>query len=187
MSTRQESGFTITGRIDRKVHKVSDLREQVDDWDSLSDEEKHAVAQETEPAETDTVYNVTTDLLHQYFVDNLDPNNTSAESNVSPTWVGLGTDSASGTTTADTDLNNRTFEKEVTDHVDNGKSLLASTFLSSSDGNGNTFNEIGLFTGDPANLANADVFLVNHATFADVAKDNTETLTFDVTLTFADA
>lgn len=182
-----ESGFSITGRIERKTHDVSDLRDQVDGWDSLSAEEKLDVAHNTEPKQTDTVYNITTDALHEYFVDNLDPNNTTSSANVTPSHVGLGTDSGGGTTTADTDLNNRTFAKQVTDHIDNGKSLLTSTFLESTEGNGNTFNEIGLYTGDPDNLGDSDVFLLNHATFSGVPKDNTETLTFDVTLSFADA
>jgi hypothetical protein len=127
-----------------------------------------------------------TDSLHEYFVDNLDPDNTNTEANVSAGFLGLGTDAGSGTATSDTDLNNRTFEEPVTDVADNGKELLASTFLDSTEGNGNDFDELGLFSGDPANLENAEVFLINHATFAAVTKDSTKTVTFDVTLSFSD-
>jgi len=180
------SGLQLQGRIDTKVHDEADLRTAVDDYDALSKEEKLELARDVEPEYEDTVYNVTTDNLHQYFVDNLDPDNTNVEANVSVGWLGLGTNGGGGTDSGNTDLNNRTYEETVTDVADNGKDLLASTFLDSTEGNGNTFDELGLFTGDPANTANAEVFLMNHATFASVTKDNTKTVTFDVTLTFSD-
>ena len=181
------SGFSMKGRIDTKVHSEGELRAATDeDYDSLSDKEKMKLSREVEPEYEDTVYNVTTDNLHEYFVDNLDPDNTGPEANLSIAWLGLGTNGGGGTTTADTDLNTRTYEETVTDVADNGKELLASTFLDSTEGNNNTFDELGLFTGDPANLASAEVFLMNHATFAAVTKDDTKTVTFDVTLTFSD-
>ena len=181
------SGLRLQGRIDRQTHNVSDLRDATDEeYDSLNRKEKLQLAREVEPVETDTVYNVTTDSLHEYFVDNLDPDNTDPEANVSVSWLGLGTNGGGGTATTDTDLNSRTYEETVTDVADNGKELLASTFLDSTEGNGNDFDELGLFTGDPANLTNEEVFLINHATFAAVTKDNSKTVTFDVTLTFSD-
>jgi hypothetical protein len=181
-----DSKLRLQGRIDTKVHDEADLREATDDYDSLDKREKMELARGVEPEYEDTVYNVTTDNLHEYFVDNLDPDNSSTEANVDVGWLGLGTNGNGGTTTADTDLNTRAYEETVTDVADNGKDLLASTFLDSTEGNGNTFDELGLFTDDPANLANAEVFLINHATFASVTKDNTKTVTFDVTLTFSD-
>lgn len=181
-----KSGFTLTGRIDTQVHSKSDLRDSTEDYDSLNDKEKMELARSVEPEYEDTVYNVTTDRLHEYFVDNLDSSQTSSKDNLNAAWLGLGTNGGAGTGTSDTDLNTRTYEETVTDIADNGKELLASTFLDSTEGNGNTFDELGLFTGDPANLANNDVFLMNHATFASVDKDNTKTVTFDVTLTFSD-
>jgi hypothetical protein len=182
-----DSNLRLKGRIDTKVHDEAHLREAVDDYDSLSKKEKMELARDVEPVYEDTVYNVTTDSLHEYFVDNLDPGQTSAKDNVSAEWLGLGTNGSGGTATSDTDLNTRTYEETVTDVADNGKDLLASTFLDSTEANGNDFDELGLFTGDPANLADADVFLINHATFSTVTKDNTKTVTFDVTLTFSDA
>lgn len=187
MNNRNTSDkFRLTGRIDRKTHNVNELRETYPDWDEMSKGEKMEAVRSIDPVDTETVYNVTTDSLHEYFVDNLDPDNTAAEANVSATWLGLGDDAGSGTSTADTDLNNRVYEETITDHADNGKELLSSTFLDSTEGNNNTFDEIGLFTGDPANLGDAEVFLINHATFSDVVKDSTKTVTFDVTLTFSD-
>jgi hypothetical protein len=165
---------------------MADLRAQTDDYDSLSKDEKMELARSVEPDYEDTAYNVTTDSLHQYFVDNLDRGNTSSQANVNAEWLGLGINGGGGTSTSDDDLNARTYEETITDVGDNGKDLIASTFLDSTEGNGNTFDEIGLFSGDPANLGQSDVFLLNHATFAGVTKDNTKTVTFDVTLTFSD-
>lgn len=183
---KSNGGLTLTGRIDRKTYDVDELRAHYPNWDQMSKEEKLEATRAVRPSDEETVYNVTTDRLHEYFVDNLDPSNNSTEANVSSSWLGLGTDSASGTSTSDTDLNTRVYEEAVTDHADNGKELLASTFIDSTEANGNTLDELGLFTGDPANLANTEVFLMNHATFSAVTKDNSKTVTFDVTLTFSD-
>lgn len=185
-SRRTNTMVDVTGRIERQTHDVSDLRKSVDSWDTLTKEEKLVASRDVEPVETDEVFNVTTEGLHNYFVRNLDPDNTSAEANVSLAWVGLGTDGPSGTDVTDTDLNNRTYQETITDVADDGSSILASTFIDSSEANGNDFDEIGLFSGDPTNLADPEVFLINHATFATVTKDNTKTVTFDVTLNFAD-
>ena len=182
-----QSNFGLTGRIDTRVHDEADLRAAASDYDSLSKREKLSLSRDVEPEFEDTVYNVTTDRLHEYFVDNLDPDNTSAEANLTAAWLGLGINGGGGTDTSDTDLNSRTYEETVTDHIDDSKDLITSTFIDSTEGNGNDFDELGLFTGDPANLGNADVFLMNHATFATVSKDNSKTITFDVTLTFSDA
>jgi hypothetical protein len=181
-----DSKLRLTGRIDRKTHDVSDLKSEYEDWGEMSKSEKLSASRDVEPVDTDTVYNVTTDLLHEYFVDNLDPGQTGSKANVTAAWLGLGTNAAGGTATSNTDLNTRVYEETVTDHADNGKELLTSTFLDSAEGNGNVFDELGLFSGDPNNLSNEDTFLINHATFADVTKDNSKTVTFDVTLTFSD-
>lgn len=180
------SGFGAVGVIETQIHDVSDLKDEYPNWDEMSKSEKLEATRSVEPVETDVSYNVTTDQLHQYFVRNLDPDLTGTADNVSATHFALGTDGGTATATSDTDLNNRAYSEAVTDHADNGKELLASTFMDSSEGNGPTYDELGLFTGDPANLANSDVFLVNHSTFSAVTKDDTKTVTFDVSLTFSD-
>lgn len=184
--TKPNSKLDLTGRIDRKTYSTDELRQKYDLWETFSDKKKLSLIRGEEPDTEETVYNVTTERYHEYLVDNLDPNITT-DANVNAEFVGLGVDSASGTATSDTDLNQREFDKQVTDHADNGNELLASTFVSSTEANGFTFNEIGLYTGDPANLSTSGVFLINHATFSDVAKDSDRTITFDVTLTFSDS
>jgi len=179
------NGLEMAGRIDRKTYLTTELQSSAENWDTLSDEEKLQHIREQEPESTETVYNVTTERLHEYLVANLDPDVTE-NANLNAVWMALGTDSATGTDVTDTDLNNRVFKKEITDHADNGTELLSSTFVSSTEANGETLNEIGLYTGDPANLSDPGVFLINHATFSDVVKDSDRTITFDVTLTFSD-
>lgn len=185
--TANEAGLTMTGRIDRKTYSTETLKSEYPEWDSMDDEERLEAIRQVEPEETETSYNVTTTRFHEYLVDNLDPDNTNPEANLGAVWMAIGTDSASGTSVSDTDLNNRVFSKQVTDHADNGTELLASTFVSSTEANvSNALNEIGLYTGDPVNVGNTGVFLINHATFSDVVKDENRTITFDVTLTFSD-
>lgn len=187
-SRNTNSGLKLKGRIDTQVHSVEKLREEANsDYDSLGKKEKMELSKKVNPEYENSIYNVTTDRFHKYFVDNLDPNNQGTEANISIEWLGLGTNGGSGANSSDTDLNTRAFEKPVTDVADNNKQILASTFVDSSEGNNNTFDELGLFTGDPQSLSNSEVFLINHATFASVTKDNTKTVTFDVTLTFGDA
>jgi len=186
-SKNTQSNFGLTGRIERKTHSIDSLKSQYDEWDNMSKSEKLDSSRQIEPDETDTVYNVTTTNLHEYFVNNLDPNQNSVEDNVNISFIGLGTDSATGTTVGDDDLNNRVYEEQVTDVTDNGAEILSSTFVDSTEANGFNIDEVGLYSGDPANLSNSEVFLLNHATFAAVTKDNTKTVTFDVTLSFSDA
>jgi hypothetical protein len=178
---------SIVGRIDAAVHDIDALRAATSEpWQSLSDSEKLALTRQVDPVDEDTVRNVTTDGLHEYFVDNLDPDQTGDATNLTASHLGLGTDGGSGTATTDTDLNNRVFSTSVTDHADNDNELLASTFLDSTQANGHDLDELGLYTGDPANLTDNDVLLLNHASFTQVTKDNSKTVTFDVTLQFSD-
>lgn len=181
------SGSRIRGRIDTRIHDEERLREEAEDYDSLTSNEKLELTRDIEAEYEYTVRNVTTDALHRYFVANLDPGNNSPEANIGVSHFGLGTDGSSGTATSDTELNQREFSKPVTDVANNGKDLLASTFIDSTEANGETFDELALYSGDPVNLADADVFLMNHAEFPSITKDNTATVTFDVTLTFGDA
>lgn len=181
------SGFGVEGRIDTQMYNTQDLRDAAEDFDSLSKAEKLELTEQVEPEYEDTTYNVTTENLHQYFVDNLDPGQTGAASNVTTAWFSLGTGGSDPVSVTDNDLNNGVIYKEtVTDVADNGTSLLASTFIASDEANGTTYDELGLWSGDPSNSGSDDVFLINHATFNSVTKDNTKTVTFDVTLTFSD-
>jgi|APHM01.1.fsa_nt_gi hypothetical protein len=197
MITRKSNGGAqLVGTIESNSYKVANLREMYNDWDTLSDSEKLSCLQNVDPYEKNTVTNVTTDKFHEYIVANLDPG-VDENSNLSASYMGLGNDASGGTEPSDENLNNRVFSKEVTDHADNGNELLASTFVSSTEANGVTVNEIGLFTKDPGSedvpvestnlYTREDTFLINHATFSNIVKNDEITVTFDVKLTFTDS
>lgn len=183
-TTEDKSG--ITGRIDVYTYDEQRLRNEIDNWDELDDAEKIQATRRVEPDDFQMSFNTTVDDLHEYFVDNLDPDNTGSEANVSIQQLGLGNDD-SAPATSDTDLTSRQYSEAVDDVVDNGASILASTFLDSGEANGFTIKEVGLYSGDPANLGSSDVFLFNHSTIADINKTNSETVVIDVTLTFSAA
>jgi hypothetical protein len=189
-NTYNDNALGIEGVIDTAVHDVTTLQEAYPAWDTFSKDDKLRATRNVTPVYTDRSYNVTTAALHEYFVDNLDPDNTSPEADVSVSYMAIGDDGSSGTTVNDTDLNNRLYDEPITDVADAGDSLLASTFIDSTEANQGgsvDYDEIGLFTGDPANAPSDDaVFLVNHSSFTPITKDNTKTVTFDVTLTFSD-
>lgn len=180
-----QSTFGLKGRIDRKTHTLKSLESEYNGWDNMSKLEKLNASRKVKPHKKETVYNVTTDNLHEYFVDNLNPSQNTVKDNIEISFIGLGTDSATGTKVSDNDLNNRVYEEQITNVANQGTKLLASTFVDSTEANGFNVNEVGLYSGDPANLSNSEVFLLNHATFAAVTKTNTKTVTFDVTLSFS--
>lgn len=181
-----ENGLSISGRIDRKTYPTAILQERFPNWGDMTDKQKLNAVRGVKPDNSETVHNVTTARFHEYLVDNLHPYKTGPETNLTIDWMALGTGAAQGTSIDDADLNERVLAKEITDQSDNGTQFLTSTFISSTEANNNTVNEIGLFTGDPKNISDNTVFLVNHARFNDVVKDDEHTITFDVTLTFSD-
>ena len=180
------SGIGVEGIVTANLYDTDTLRKEYSNWDKMSRSEKYNATKNIDPVETDTVYNVTTVAMHEYFVDNLNPNNINDEANVSAKWVALGTGGSSPDDNTQADLNNRQYSEEADSIADNNDELIVSAFLEAGIGNGNDFNEIGIFTGDPDNLSNADVFKLNHATFSAISKDSTQTLTFDVSLIFQD-
>ena len=190
-SRQIESSSLVTGRISAKTYSTEELQRLSDNWKSLSKEEKLKLTKQVEPIDEEIVTNVTTERFHEYFVDNLDINQTGSKTNITGPYLALGNSASGGTSTTDVDLNNRVYSESVTSTADNGTELLTSTFLESTDGNGYDYDELGLFSNDPSSYSDPanfpdDVFLMNHATFTDVTKDNTKTVTFDVTLIFSD-
>ena len=169
------SELSVTGRIDTRAY---DNEQLPDDWYDLSTEEKLQTTRELEPVEEHTDYNTTVFGMHEYFAINLDPTQTLEED---VTHLAVGDDDTAPSDTNDT-LNNEVFRKEVTDHSQTDNELLASTFIESDEANGETFREVGLFAGPDA----VDR-MWNHSTIASIEKDNTRTITIDVTLTFSAA
>lgn len=186
MSNRETSTTVgVNGEIEANVYDISIIRQQFDDWESLSKQEKYDVLKCESPVETVNSCNVTTTNLHEYIVRDLHPNKTSSADNISATHAGIGDDAASGTSSSDNNLNNLLVSKELLDHVANGKTLDATFLLESTDANQKTIDEIGIASGDLNNVnVNDDVFLLNHASFTPIEKNNKNSITFTVKLTF---
>jgi len=115
--------------------------------------------------------------LHEYIVDALDPDQSA---NLDATHLAAGT----GTTqpaSGNTSLNNEVFRVQTTDSSDNGTTLFTSTFLDTSEANGNALEEVGLIT------ASSGGTLLNHSLIGTITKDDETTATIDVSLTFQPA
>ena len=175
------SELTITGRVDTKAYSAETLPSN---WHKLSDEEKLAATRDLEPDEEYTDYNTTVFGMHEYFAINLDATQTLEED---VTHLAVGDDDTAPATTNDT-LNNEVFRKTVTDQTQTDNELLASTFIDSTEANGETLREVGLFAGglEPGDADFPDR-MWNHSTIAAIEKDDTRTITIDVTLTFTAA
>lgn len=169
----QHDNLSITGRIDTKAYTDEQLPENFDD---LSEEEQVNTLKEREPAVSETSHNVTVREMHEYIAQNLDE---SQAVNKDVTHLAVGDDSASGTSVSDSALNNEVFRKEVSSYSQTSNELVSSTVIQESEANGNTFREVGLFAGSDATFT-----MWNHATISDITKDNTRTITIDVTFTF---
>lgn len=171
-------GVQIRGEVDVALYDVDELRDAVDGWDELGKAAKRAALLEAdvEPVKQHSTTNTTVDDLHRYLVDNLDRDQ---DVNENATHLAVGTDDAAPTT-ADGALGNEVYRAALTDVIDNGTDLTTSTFLDSSEANGNTLREVGLYTADAATGG----ILLNHALITEIPKDDTKTATIDVELQF---
>ena len=173
--------INITGRIDTKAYSAETLP---DNWDELSDKDKLEATRDLEPDEENTDYNTTVFGMHEYFAINLDATQTLEED---VTHLAVGDTDTDAVSSNDT-LNNEVFRKGVTDYAQTDNELLASTFIDSTEANDNTLREVGLFAGglEPGDAGFPDR-MWNHSTIAAIEKDDTRTITIDVTLTFTAA
>jgi len=93
-------------------------------------------------------------------------------------YLALGTSSPTCAST-DTTLTSEEYRKVVTDQNVTGQIYKATTFLAAGDGNGQSYNELGLI-----NSASPGGILLDHSTFTQFAKDATKTVTIEVDVTF---
>jgi len=145
-------------------------------WDGLSDRAKMVAQSYLEPERDEQCSNVTTADLHEYLVDELDRDQSV---DLDASHLALGTDSTAESS-SDSSLGNEVFRTSVTDSIDKGSELLTSTFVDSTEANGNTIEELGLFS-----AASGGTMFNRSTQFSSIAKTNDETVTFDVSLTFA--
>lgn len=165
----------VTGRIETNEYSADQLP---DEWDSMDDADKLSHLRSIDPIASHTDYNTTVFGMHEYFAINLDATQT-LDQDASHLAVG---DDSTAPDSSNSSLNNEVFRKSVTDHSQVDNELTASTFIESGEANGQTFREVGLFAGpDPSDR------MWNHSTIAAIEKDNTRTITIDVTLSFSAA
>lgn len=189
-----EESLQATGRIDISVYGSEEFeglseREQqllsldpdrfsIEDMDDdLTGFEEYLLSEKPQAIHEEMTFNTTTIGLHEYIVDNLDAGQTVDES---AAFLALG----NGSTLEDVNnrsLNNEIYRKSVTDHADDGSSLICSTFLGSDDAPNTTIREVGLFS--EANGGR----MFNHSTIPDIVKDQTNTMSIDIVLTFSAA
>lgn len=167
-----DSKLSITGTVEAKSYDTDDLP---NDWDSMSDKEKLEATKSLEPVDEVVDHNTTVRGMHEYFAINLDRNQSLQED---IQYLAIGNDDTDPQVTNST-LNNRVFEKEVTDVSQSSNEVVASTFIDEGEANGSTFREVGLFAG-----ADASDRMWNHSAIANIEKDTNRTITLDITLTF---
>lgn len=150
---------------------------EIDDhpgFSSLSRDEKFSLIQDWNPDERSHQQNTTTIRLFRYIVDTLDTNQSVDKA---ATHLAVGTDDTTPEKD-NTSLNSEVARNAVTSTFDSGSQLQTSTFFDTSEANGNTIKEVGLFT------AASGGDLLNHSTISDVVKTDTKVFTVDVSLTF---
>lgn len=154
-------------------------------WEALTKQEKLAfvrVATETgslRPVATSTDTNTTCTGLHQFTVDALDASQPTPSS---PDFLALGRDGTSPKSETDTVMDDHVDDVLVTSFTDEGSQVRITTFVDEGEANvdvdaGETLSECGLVA--PDGLHNHSALSTNYA------KDNTKTLTIEVTLSFS--
>jgi hypothetical protein len=181
------SNISISGTITTSVYDNEDIHKNIPNWEQLSNSEKIKALKTHSIRETKsfTTHNVTTVGLHEYLSRNLNPRLTNPEDNVAATHAGIGDNGSNGTVSSDTKLNNLLLSKEVSDSLSQNGILTTTLLIGASELNGKTLDEIGIATGDLNNVSTDDTtFLLNHASFTPIEKDNTNSITFTVELEF---
>jgi hypothetical protein len=165
---------TISENILCRTHDIQTLQDEWPNWDEYRKPRKRSLAAQTPASTVSISRNTTVDGLHESIVDLLDPNQTVS---LSASELALG-DGAASPASANTRLNNEVIRIPVTDSADRGTSLFTSTFLDTSEANGQTLEEIGLVTQPSGGT------LLNHSLIDTIDKNDETTATIDVTLSF---
>lgn len=145
------------------------------EFDSLGKQERHELARGVAPTEVWETTNTTVKGLHEWIVDALHPGTTESAETIE--YLAVGTDGTTPTSD-DSSLGNEVYRVTNTDRENRGRDLRTSTFLDTTEANGNTLREVGLFTESSGGL------MVNRALISEIVKNNRKTVTIDVTLKF---
>lgn len=171
-----ESSNTIDNIV-IKEHRLDDLKDACPEWDALTKSQKLEVSRTVEPVGTSSTHNVTTLEYHEYLVDLGDYGTASSIENME--FLALGSDDTPPDEN-NTALNVEEFRTGVTDFVNNGAEALMSTFMDSTEGNGITYVEGGIFSYDTGGTG----IMFNHGILDQSrSKTSDNTITVDVTIT----
>jgi len=149
------------------------------DYDALDNEQKLDLARGVDPEREHGTHNITTNELAEYRVANLLPDE---NRNETLEYLRIGDDNTDPVR-GNGSLNNERAVTAITDVVNRGRDLYASTFLDSTEANGVDIIEVGL--GSRAQVSDADHLLANHALLdSTIQKTEQKTAVIDVTLQF---
>lgn len=142
-----------------------------------------AAAEDAEPLREYRLHNTTRAAYHEAVVGNL----AGSSSDLTVDKLALGdSTSATGTLAKTAVLGNETFRTTVTDGFADGQDFVASTFISSSQGNGQTYEEAALVAETGSGDTPVNRFLIDDPGGLLAPKTSDETVTFDVTITQQD-
>lgn len=166
------------GELHVTVYDTDVLREYIEDYDSLTKEEKLERLQELdiEPESEAVTGNVTCIEFAEWVVDMLDRSQTLDR--VHATHLDLGR-SSTAPTTSDRSLNDYVDSVGITQYGDEGDQVRLTTFVDEGEANvdtsaGETISEGGI---------TAEGYFLNHGLLpSDVSKDNSKTMTVEVIL-----
>lgn len=171
---------TAAGAVVVREYSLERARAAWPDWDDLDRSERHGRLRDLEPDAESHHRNAVQDEWHQHVVDILDQSQSPSTEEIS--HFAVGTDGTQPTT-ADGGLLAEVYRTQIDTQDDQGKDLVVSGFLDSTEANGNTLRETGLFTG----AAGTGELPFNRALIAETTKTDTKLVTIDFTLKFRDA
>lgn len=185
-------GFAGKGHVRVEEHRVDQIRDAFPGWDDLRELEevlgetfrdqpdpldaaRIAALDRLRPVDVVEARNTQLQVFHENIVDVYDPNQ--SVSALSASHCALGTDGSS-TAYGDTALTNEVYREAVDSSTDNGNDLKTQTLLDETEGNGNTYKEVGLVS------ASSGGTFFNHALISDKEKTDQNTLTIEIVLQF---
>lgn len=163
--------------IQLSVHDVDVLRYLYPEWDCLNKKQKLKLIKNTSSSvlRKIQIHNATCVDLHKYLAKNIDPEKNANESGDK---IAFGDDDSS-ISSSDTSLNNKVGDVGISDtsYDSSSQETTFTTFVDSSELNGETLSEIGLI--------GTDSNLWNHADIdPDISKSNSETVVADIFISF---
>lgn len=167
--------IAVHGHVRVTTYRMADVRRVVPAWDSLGREAKLAALGRVPIATRTETANTTLADLHEYLVDHLDPNQSPTA--IDASHLALGTD-ATDPSVSDTGLGAEQYREAVDSTTDAGNDLETTTLLDENEGNGFTYEELGLVS------ASSGGTFLNHSNISSTPKTSENTATFEVVLQF---